>query len=155
MHFLRRLTLDLNTCCISVEEEVGEINIPSMASLRFNLDRRMLDRPHMPPLEALHPGTPAPRPAPNQAPSAVTAQLTTQPRAPRGGRIRCKPPSELLLPPGIGLRTCIAACLGARETLTALDNGIIVCLAWSVCSSCSIDCRKHRCHRAHLHLSCM
>ena len=60
MHFLRRPTLDLNTWCISVKEEVVDTNLPRMSVLRFDLDMRTLDLLHMPPPEALNPGTPAP-----------------------------------------------------------------------------------------------
>ena len=93
MHFLRRLILNLNTWYISVEEEAGEIYPPSMYELCFEIDRHMIERPHMPSPEALHPGMPASRPDTNQAPSAVTEKQTTKPRALRGGRSRWTPPT--------------------------------------------------------------
>ena len=60
MHFLRHPTLELNTWCISVKEEAVDTNLPSMSALRFKLDMLTLDLLHMPPPEALNPGTPAP-----------------------------------------------------------------------------------------------
>ena len=61
MHFLFRLTLDFNTCCISVEEEVGVINLPSMSAHCFELYRRTLDKPHILTPSSLSPVTPTPR----------------------------------------------------------------------------------------------
>ena len=129
MHFLRHLNLDFNTWFIIVEEEAVYINVPIMSALRFEIDRRTLDLSLKTLTSALHPGTPAPCPAQNQAPSATPAQATTQPRAPRDVRRRWTPPVELLLPPGIGLRTCIAAFLGAGETApVALEHLAYPCL---------------------------
>ena len=59
IHFICCLTLDLNTWCISVEEDAGCINIPSRSALCFKINRRTLNQPHMPPPATLHPGTPA------------------------------------------------------------------------------------------------
>ena len=60
MNFLRRLTLDLNTWCISVEEEAGYIIITRISDAFFDIDRGDLDIIHMPLPAILHPGTPAP-----------------------------------------------------------------------------------------------
>ena len=52
----------------------------------------------------------------------------------------------------IFLRACIYICLGAGETLPELDNGSVMCLAWSLCSRYSVYFCKHRYHRSHIHL---
>ena len=38
LHYLRRLSLDLNMWFISVKDEGGGINLPIMSSIRFKLD---------------------------------------------------------------------------------------------------------------------
>ena len=43
MHFLHHLTLKLNTWCISEEEDVVGVDLPSMYVFRFELDRCTLD----------------------------------------------------------------------------------------------------------------
>ena len=48
MNFLRYLSLDLNIWCISVHKEVGEIYLISIASIRLDINRRTLDRLHVP-----------------------------------------------------------------------------------------------------------
>ena len=62
-------------------------------------------------------------------------------------------PTDLLLIPRIGLRTCIAECMGDIETPQVLDNSSIMDLAWCLCGSCSINFHNHRYHKAHCHLS--
>ena len=46
MHSLRRLTLDLKTSCISVEEEMGNIDISSMSTLCLNLPTGLCNSIH-------------------------------------------------------------------------------------------------------------
>ena len=106
----------------------------------------------MTPPAALHPSTLVPCPVSNQTPSDVPEQPTTQPRAPRGIMSRWTLPAELLLSPYIFLSTCIIECLGTGETLPVLDNGSIMCLSWSLCGSCSIECHKNRDRGANRHL---
>ena len=47
IRYLRCLSLYLNTWYISVEDEGGNIEIPSITAIRFELDRRTFDAPHM------------------------------------------------------------------------------------------------------------
>ena len=137
--FLLRLKIDLNTWCISVEKEAGEINPPPACSTYASSNMHTLDRLKIPPLAALHPGMPIPSPVTNQASRSGIEQSARKPRATRGGRSRWTPTSELLLTPVIGLMTYIESCLGDGETFPALDNISIMCLPWSLCGSCSID----------------
>ena len=65
MHFLRHLSLDINTWCISVEEEGGGIDLPSMSAIRFDLDWCTFDAPHIP-----TPCTPPPGATPTARPTA-------------------------------------------------------------------------------------
>ena len=88
MHFLLRLTLNLNTWCISVEEESRDIDHPIISSLRVKLDRRTLDQPHMPPPETLRPVIPVLLTIPIQTKIAAPSHMPTQPHEPRGGRSR-------------------------------------------------------------------
>ena len=152
MNFLHHLTHDLNIWCISVEEEAGDIDIPSMSTLIFELYRRTLDKPHMSLSETLYPGTPAPIPPLIHAPRANNLPAPTQTCAPRGDRSRWTPPSGHLLPSEIGLRTCITACMGSGQTLPVPNKGSVMCLAWPLCGSCSINCINNRDHRAHHHV---
>ena len=39
MHYIRCLSLDLNTWFISVEDKGGNISLPSMSTITFELDR--------------------------------------------------------------------------------------------------------------------
>ena len=55
MHLLRRLSLELNTWCIYVLKEVGEIDLPRMYAIGFDLDQRTLDLPNMTVSETLLP----------------------------------------------------------------------------------------------------
>ena len=153
MHFPCRLTLDLNSWCISVEEEVGDIYLPIVSSLSLELDRHTLAFPIMPAIASFSPIVPALKAPPIQAPSAAPSPAIAVPFAPRGGRSYRTPPVNLLIHPCIGLFSCISTILGAWESLPALDNGSGMCLAWSMCVSYSINCCKHRYHRAHRHLS--
>ena len=132
---------------------MGVIYLPSMSALQFDIDRMTLYRPHIPLPETLHPGTPAPQPTTIHTPSAAPFPALTQSHAPRGGRSSWTPPTDLLIPPGIGLRTCIAACLGARETLLSLNSCSVICLAWSLCVSFRVNCCNHSDQGYHYHLS--
>ena len=152
MNFLGHLTLNLNTWCISVEEEAVDIDLIIMSTLHFKIYRHMIELPYMTLPADLHPSTLVPHPVSNQTPSAVEAQPKTQPRAPRGIGSRWTQPVELLQSPDILLSTCITECLVAREKLPVLDNGSIMQLVWYLCGSCSIDCHKHRYHGANHHL---
>ena len=48
MHYPHRLSLNLYTWSINVEDEGGDIKITSVTAIRFDLDRHIFDSPHMP-----------------------------------------------------------------------------------------------------------
>ena len=47
MNFLCRLYLDLNTWCISIEEYSGDINLPNLSGIWFEIYQRTFNAPHM------------------------------------------------------------------------------------------------------------
>ena len=100
MYFLRILSLDINTWCISVEEEVGYIDSPSRYTISFDMDQRNLDWTHVPAPEKLLPGTPSTsRNTSIQNPRPAHLSTPTAPHTPQGGRSLWKPPTDLLLIP--------------------------------------------------------
>ena len=81
--FLRQLTLNLNTWCVIVEEEAGDIYIPNLSMIFFELDCRTFYAPHMPATCRAPTGTGvstgSPNPTPTPAPSPVPARTATCP----------------------------------------------------------------------------
>ena len=146
MNLLHRLSLSLNTWCISVEEEVGYIDLHIMSSLCFELDRRILKNPYIPTPVSLSPGTPTPRAPLSQAPSNAPSLVPETYCIPRGGRIWWMTPADFLLLLGIGFFSFISASLGSAETVPTLYNISVMCLAWYLCGSFSIDYHKHMDH---------
>ena len=76
MHYIRCLSLDLNTWFISVEDKGGDIELPSMTEIQFDLERCTFDRLNIPETfvcpppgtgsaEAQHPLLPSPNPCNN------------------------------------------------------------------------------------------
>ena len=74
MNYLLHLSLDLNMWFISVEDKGGNISLPSMSTIPFELDRQTFDAPHMPnnfvytplapsPAKKIKHAAPAPAPA--------------------------------------------------------------------------------------------
>ena len=45
MHYLRCLSLNLNTWFISVKDELSDVNFPTMSAIRFNMDHCTFDVP--------------------------------------------------------------------------------------------------------------
>ena len=81
MHYIFRLTLDLNNWYISVEEETGDIEVPNLSDIRFKLDRRISNLPNIPVPCGMHsPSTTltsreAPSPAPELYPDPIRLTL--------------------------------------------------------------------------------
>ena len=49
MHYLHRLSLELDTWFINVEDEGGGgVDLPSMSTIHFDLDQRTFDAPYIP-----------------------------------------------------------------------------------------------------------
>ena len=48
MHYLKGLSLDLNMWFIGFKDKGGDINLPSMSAIRFDLDLHNFDVPHIP-----------------------------------------------------------------------------------------------------------
>ena len=153
MHFLCRLTFKFRTWCISVEKEVGDIDLPRMSDLCFELDRRTLYQPHIPAPAYFYLGTPAPISLLNTIPSAAPSPSPAAPHTPIGYRSLWTPTVDFLLLLCIGILSCISTCISTRETLLALDNISVMCLAWSMCRSFSVKCSKHRYRGPHVHIS--
>ena len=56
-------------------------------------------------------------------------------------RVCWQPPADLLLINGVSFQHCISAFQKADEKLPSLENRRVICLAWSLCGSFSIDYR--------------
>ena len=71
------LTLYLNTWCISVEEEVGNINMPNLRVIRLYMDRNTFDALNIPKLfsgtvtRSAHSTNPSPNPSPMSSPGPL------------------------------------------------------------------------------------
>ena len=103
MHYIRCLSLDLNTWFISVEDKGGDIELPSMTEIQFDLERCTFDRLNIPETFVCPPLALALlKPSIRSYPAPTLA--TTQWKATRIGRACWQPTSNLLIPNGISLR---------------------------------------------------
>ena len=93
MHCLPCLYLDFNTCFVSIEVEIGGIDLPSMSAIRFDLDLQNFDAPHMPdtficalpslaPTQTVIQNSPDPSPVTLQHQEMRTGRARLQPRLP-------------------------------------------------------------------------
>ena len=76
MNYLLHFSLDLNMWFISVEDKGGNISLPIMSTIPFELDSQTFDAPHMPNNFVYTPLAPSPeKKIKHAAPSPAPATL--------------------------------------------------------------------------------
>ena len=134
--------LNLNTCCIGVEEEAYNIDLTNMNVINFELNRHTFDAPHIMSLCA-------PPPRANSRGSAAT-DLSPDPYKdpykidPHIGHAHWTLSDDLMLTNGDRLWYFIQKFQSIGEWLPKINNDSMMLLAWSLCGTCILECYKPR-----------